>query len=184
MKDNQSLWKAIAQARKEFTPVVFNKMGQVGHQKYPYADLKALYDATIPALQKHGVGIFQCLDRSRGESDIEIKTLIVHDDSGEEFFFFTPVPDQGVDPRKWGSAITYFKRYAYASFFCLHAEEDDDGATAARNPSASVKGRLIKMCQDNPKLASILLAERSIDSLSESEMNEGIKWLLGQGAKE
>jgi len=48
-----------------------------------------------------------------------------------------PLPE-APDAQKYGSAITYFRRYALQSLFLLEAE-DDDGNNAVKKPAQKVK---------------------------------------------
>ncbi len=122
-----TLAKALIAASKDFKPVV--KDSKNPHFGNTYASLGAYIDATKPALTAHGLAIVQ---RSLMEGSEQIlETLILHE-SGETMqagvFPIRPVKN---DPQGVGSALSYARRYSYASALNL-ASEDDDGSDASK----------------------------------------------------
>lgn len=96
--------------------------------KSKYADLASVRDASQAQLSKHGLAIVQ-FPRATAEG-IEVETLLCHS-SGEWFSETLSLPVAKNDAQGIGSAITYARRYAWASV-CGIAPEDDDGNAAVK----------------------------------------------------
>jgi hypothetical protein len=110
------------------------------HYKSQYTTLDHMIAETKPILHKHGLTILQ---QAGGDgSIITINTLILHE-SGEwietEALTLKPVK---IDPQGAGSAITYGRRYAYASALSLSLGDDDDANSVSEDkPTASLKAK-------------------------------------------
>lgn len=110
---------------------------------YKYADLAECINTAKPFLAKHGLAVSQML----GSDDSGKQTLItmMTHSSGQymmsEFRMVEAVLQGagGKNPaQQLGSAITYQRRYAYASIIGL-AQEDDDAASQQRKQSHKQK---------------------------------------------
>lgn len=121
---------ALAKARTEFAAFVKDQTAKVQTQKggysYRYGDLAALFEATTPALSKHGLAISQW--PALENSTFVLVTFLLHS-SGQWMRGAYPLATYE-RPQEQGSAITYAKRYAAASVLGVAAEADDDGAAA------------------------------------------------------
>jgi hypothetical protein len=117
---------------------------------YRYMTLDALIAATRPILNKHGLAILQApttLDRRNDDGSISLvpalATRIVHSTSetmaysysgspsthiGEAIEYVMPLYLRDKDMQGLGAAITYARRYAWASALGIAAEEDTDAA--------------------------------------------------------
>jgi len=104
------------------------KMNNINpHFKSKYADLVAVREATLSALEKNNLGIIQVPTMKDGRFVLVSK--LVHS-SGvvlEESFY--PLPVDG-KPQEIGSAITYARRYTWASLCGIASDEDDDANVA------------------------------------------------------
>ena len=99
--------------------------------KSAYFDINSLLEVVKPVLNKHGVILLQGLDQINGK--LALTTMLVSStpmESKEQITFTCPIPDC-VDAQKYGSAITYFRRYALQSLLALSAEDDDANATTS-----------------------------------------------------
>lgn len=106
--------------------------GQVGQQKYKYADLGAVIDAIKPALIKHSLFFTQHPEPSQGGVQVE---TVLHHASGESLSLGSLfVPANKNDAQAYGSALTYARRYALVTAFGVPTE-DDDGSAAVRGQS-------------------------------------------------
>lgn len=126
----KELATALAKAQGELEGVIKDASGQIGQQRYKYADLSAVIDVLKGVLPKHGLSFIQspCTD---GLGGIGVETLVMHA-SGEwvrSAPWFMPVGKQ--DPQGYGSGLTYGRRYALTTAFGLKTE-DDDGADAGK----------------------------------------------------
>jgi hypothetical protein len=106
------------------------------HFKSRYADLAAIRDATIPALSKHGLAIAQYMRHTDGV--LVLVTRLMHE-SGEALEGEYPLPAAADKPQVMGSALTYGKRYSWASMVGISADDDDDGNAASAKPAAPVQ---------------------------------------------
>ena len=138
--DIDKLTTALAKAQAEMENAPLNKVNP--HFKSKYADLAAIRDATLPVLTKHGLSISQTT-RLDGEQFVLV-TFLAHA-SGQYITSVYPLPFSD-KPQVMGSAITYARRYSWASMCGVTAEEDDDANAAqegakngTRKPSAQLK---------------------------------------------
>jgi len=96
--------------------------------KSSYADLNAIREACIPALNKNGIAVLQPIVHIDGKNFV--KTLLIHE-SGEQLEGITEIIYSKVnDAQAQGSGITYARRYGLQSL-CNVGAEDDDGAKAS-----------------------------------------------------
>jgi hypothetical protein len=97
--------------------------------KSKYADLASIRNATIPALSRNGLSLFQ-MTRLNGEG-MSLVTRLAHS-SGQwlESTYPLPINDR---PHIMGSALTYARRYSWAALVGIAAEEDEDGNAAQEN---------------------------------------------------
>lgn len=128
----QSLASAMAAAFAEIEGVTKSATGQVGQQKYKYADLGSVIDAIKPALIAHNLYFTQRPQPSDG--GITVETVIGHAGGEELSLGSLFVPANKNDAQAYGSALTYARRYALVTAFGVPVE-DDDGNAAARGQS-------------------------------------------------
>jgi ERF superfamily len=107
---------------------------------YKYMTLDKLIEATRPILNRHGLAIVQApttLERKEADGTIALvpalATRIMHEDSkvevwtqGEAIEYTMPLYLTDKSMQGLGSAITYARRYAWASALGIAAEEDTD----------------------------------------------------------
>lgn len=97
-----------------------------GNYSFKYATLAALVEATRPTLAKNNLGVTQIV------SGNSLTTLLVHG-SGQFIGAESPILFAPSDPQKYGSLISYIRRYAYAAILGLVSDEDDDANIASDN---------------------------------------------------
>lgn len=111
------------------------KDSQNPHFKNKYFDINTLLEVVLPVLNKHGVVLTQGLTNIDGKIALETKLSCKEG----EISYVVPLPECA-DAQKYGSAITYFRRYAIVSLLALEAE-DDDGSAAKPHVQATT-GRI------------------------------------------
>ena len=97
---------------------------------YRYMTLDALIAATRPILTANGLALTQWPSMVKAEDGglrPALTTRIEHA-SGESVFDTMPLYLRDKDMQSLGSAITYARRYAWASALGIAAEEDTDAA--------------------------------------------------------
>lgn len=105
--------------------------------KSKYFDINSLLEQVKPVLNNHGLVLLQGLSRIEYTGKASITTEIVDSISGEKVTFNCPLPECA-DAQKYGSAITYFRRYALQSLLALEAEDDD--GEGSKKPAEPIKG--------------------------------------------
>ena len=122
------LLKALLTAQKRIEGA--QKDSTNPHFRSKYADLESVMDAIKTPLNDAGIIITQPIENIGGEWCITSK--LTHAESGQEISCSMPIlsKDAG-DPQKWGSAVTYARRYTLSSLVALPAL-DDDGNEAAK----------------------------------------------------
>jgi hypothetical protein len=104
--------------------------------KSKYADLNAIIDAAIPALNEQGIAVLQSPEIT-AEGNSVIETMLLHE-SGE---FITGrsrvVVSKANDAQSEGSATTYARRYGLQAMVTLKAEDDDGNAASGKTLTAT-----------------------------------------------
>lgn len=95
--------------------------------KSSYANLNAVREAVLPAMNANGISVLQPTIQVDGKSFVE--TVLLHE-SGEFISSLTEVIVSKVnDAQQQGSGISYARRYGLQSLVNIGAD-DDDGETA------------------------------------------------------
>lgn len=141
----------LAKALSDFQ----GEMGSVGFDannpffKSKYATLAAIVASAKTFLSKHGLCVSQLATLDGG-----VTTILMHD-SGQfiaDTLKLTPVKN---DPQGMGSAITYARRYAYASILGIVADEDDDGNAETHVRQEIQKPQSTRQEVPSPKWSSV-----------------------------
>ena len=121
------LAKAMVAAQAEMPSVEKNATNP--HFRNKFASLDNIIDKTRPVLNKHGLSIQQFPSLS----DLGAPTLVTRltHVSGEALEYQAPLFLQGQDMQKYGAALTYARRYAWAAALGIANDEDDDGNHAS-----------------------------------------------------
>lgn len=118
--------KAFPKAQSAMGDVLKNANNPAFKSKY--ADLAAVVEATIPALNSAGFSVLQF--PSFNGSEVRVATLILHE-SGQWMRCTLALRPTKADPQGVGSATTYARRYGLQAMTGV-APEDDDGNAASR----------------------------------------------------
>jgi hypothetical protein len=118
---------ALVKAQKAFGPALKTK--QNPHLKQKYADLSAVIEAVVDALNSNGITMLQ--QTHDCETGITVETIFLHE-SGEQWSSGRlNLPATKQDAQGYGSALTYARRYSLMTA-CGIAPEDDDGQAASK----------------------------------------------------
>jgi len=121
----KELYTAFIAAQAEFAAL--KKDAKNPHFKMQYATLSAALDAVLPALNKHGLAMFQ--KTTPDDKGVRVETYFIHQ-SGEQLMAGELyLPAVKTDPQGFGSALTYARRYSLMAA-CGIAPEDDDANSA------------------------------------------------------
>ena len=129
-----SIHASFIAAQAEFGAAVKGAVNP--HFKSRYADLSAVLEAVLPALNKHGLGLlYRVHDCDVG---VRLEAVVIHT-SGEELssgILHLPVANN--DSQAVGSALSYGKRYLATGLFSLQTADDDGNAATASMRAAPV----------------------------------------------
>lgn len=94
---------------------------------YSYADLPAIFEVIMPILKKYNLGFTQLIDGT------ELRTILFHTKTGDTIESCAAIPQdvemKGMNTfQVYGSAITYFRRYALSSLLGIITDKDNDAA--------------------------------------------------------
>lgn len=118
---------ALVKAQKEMSNA--KKDSKNPFFKSKYADLNAVREACIPALNNNGIVVLQPTIYIDGKS--YVKTILLHE-SGESLEGLSEIiASKQNDAQSHGSGITYARRYGLQSMVCIGAD-DDDGNNASQ----------------------------------------------------
>jgi hypothetical protein len=131
--------KALREAQTEIEPAIKDRVNPAFRSRY--ADLSAVYDACIPALNRAGIAVTGPLHFYPMGNDglLVLEMRLTHGESGEFVSSFFPVVPQKKDAQGMGSALTYARRYCLSALVCVAADDDDDGQAAVRKPALAQK---------------------------------------------
>lgn len=108
--------------------------------KSKYFDVNQIIEHLKPLLEKNGLIVLQPLGHIEGKMALE--TLVYLKDGTLLISNITPLPE-APDAQKYGSAITYFRRYALQSLFLLQAEDDDANSASKKTVQTEPKGNMV-----------------------------------------
>ena len=123
----QELAAALAKAQGEIRPphknkTVTVKTTQGGSYGFDYADLGAVIDAIREPLAKNGLSYTHVIEGVN--QGLALVTYLLHS-SGQFIASVYPLPDQR-DPKTFGGALTYGKRYSLSALVGVAADDDAD----------------------------------------------------------
>lgn len=139
----QTLFQKILSVQSEVKPIA--KDSENPFFKSHYFDVNSVIANLRPILSKHGLVVLQPLSEINGEPAIE--THIIEASTGQQMGFKTPLIKHD-DPQKYGSIITYTRRYALVSLFLLEGEEDDDANSASKVSHETSGTKKENACKD------------------------------------
>lgn len=123
---------ALVKAQKAFGPAL--KSSTNPHFKSKYADLAAVVEAVIDALNSNGIAMIQ--RTTPDDRGVSVETVFIHE-SGEQITSgILHVPASKQDPQGYGSALTYARRYSLMAACGIAPEDDDGNAATYQKPAA------------------------------------------------
>lgn len=134
-----SLFQKIFEIQKEIGAIPKDSINPYYQSKY--ADINTYLEIIKPLLQKHKLLLLQPL--SHVENKPAITTILSDLENGDRIENSTILPENS-DPQKMGAAITYFRRFAIQSMFCLEAEDDDGNSASSRSQTVTNSPQTVK----------------------------------------
>lgn len=105
--------------------------------KSKYSALPDVMDAARPYLSKNGLAVTQITDFD--DTRVFVVTQLTHK-SGQWMRSWYPVNPVKNDPQGLGSALTYARRYSYASIAGVAASDEDDDGNAGSGKISATNG--------------------------------------------
>lgn len=122
----QKISAALVKFQSQLRPVA--KEAENLFFKSSYADLSSILKAVMPVLTANGLAVIQPLKVV--DDRVILITKLIHE-SGETIESEMILP-HNADPQKYGSLITYYKRYQLQALLGINTEEDDDGNSVSK----------------------------------------------------
>jgi hypothetical protein len=133
----KALTTALVKAQPQLKNATLNKINP--HFKSKYADLQSIREATLPALTANDLAIVQytayVVCQGTNDKQFGLITELRHKD-GAAIRCDYPLPSTFDKPQVLGSALTYARRYSWATICGIAVEEDDEGNAAQKAAKA------------------------------------------------
>jgi len=113
---------ALAKAQSEMSSPEKNKVAENKSFKYRYADLPAVIEACMPALNANGIAVTQTIQNGEAGGTY-LLTRLLHT-SGQSISGETPLIFNHTDMKALGGAMSYARRYALMALTGLAPHED------------------------------------------------------------
>ena len=155
---------ALSKARTTFKPV--EKDGTNPHFRSKYASLESIVKATEPSLTKNGLLLIQLPDMIDGKP--VLVTTLIHTESGQSLSTYAPLLPVKQDSQSLGAAITYMKRYSWATIVGLPGTDIDDDGESERERQEEKK---------TPISAAQLAELRKFVNGDQKRMDNMLAWL-------
>jgi hypothetical protein len=130
----QDLIAALVKARAAFPAILKNRKVTVStsHGKYDfeYADLSTILEAVVAPLAEHGLVIVSSVEAS-DTGGVRVTTSLYHVSGQWMATTLSAGPCQ--DIQKYGSALSYLRRYGMCALLGIAGESDDDGNQTVGN---------------------------------------------------
>ena len=120
-----TIYSALVKFQSQLRPV--NKDSENPFFKSSYADLSSILQAVVPLLTANDLAVIQPMRVENG--DTILITRIIH--SSGEFIQSEMILPVHADPQKFGSLITYYKRYQLQAILGVSTKDEDDDANFA-----------------------------------------------------
>ena len=179
--EHQDLHEAFTAAQGEFPAIHKDKEVSFGRTRFRYASLDAIYAATRPVLNAHGLTITHRLVPA--DTALLVTTALMWK-GGEALESAIPV-DLGLPMKDMGASITYAKRYGLAGLLGVAADEDIDakglesrGGHQHRAPATGRTIRNMKSSSGKLQPPPISIHENTVKAIREAKDIPGLNAAL------
>lgn len=152
MNDTMNIQQRIWLFTQTFEGVEKKRKAEAGKIKYSYFTIDDIYDAAVPVMSDCGIGIasrITTVTRSdHPDSCYLITELFCVDKPIDRIISEVPLDASG-DPRKFGSDLTYKRRYSTVTMLNIRVPGDDDDGLSAelarkREENGSISTRMVE----------------------------------------
>jgi len=142
-----ALMAALAKAQGEFKPIEKNRAVTITTKssysyQFRYADLEEILSKTRPALASNGLSMIQTVEH--GQQGPLLTCRLMHACGGiiTSEVLIPSARDMAADPKAFGAAITYFRRYMVTAMLGVAADDDlDADGQESTEPQQPATGR-------------------------------------------
>jgi hypothetical protein len=171
--------KAISQALVKFQAQLkpVSKDSENPFFKSSYADLSSILQAIMPVLSANGLALSQPMKVQDGGTILI--TRLIHE-SGESLESEMILPSHA-DPQKFGSLISYYKRYQLSALLSISTKDEDNDGNSVSMPvnnythKAPVAASNNTPASDAQKNAMRKMGIQFSDNVSKSEASKLIE---------
>ena len=157
--------KLLAEAQAEMKNPPKSKKGQKGNQTYMYATLDSVLEIVRPPLNKRGIFIWQESESANG--GMLLRTKVAYMDCARTLD--VKPYEYRQDPKDFGAAESYARRYSLLMAFGLAGEDDNDGTVSAKASKPPVKQK-----PDRRKVMLAKIAKLKMECMQNGVREEGI----------
>lgn len=155
--------------------------------KSSYADLSSILQTVVPVLSSCGIAVIQPM-KIDGDRTILI-TKLIH--SSGEWLESEMILPHHADPQKYGSLITYYKRYQLQAMLGVSTTEDDnDGNNLVQDikkdysqPTKSYKSDTGGATEQQKKAIYAISKSKNIEIPKIDSFKEASEWINAQNNK-
>ena len=166
--EHANLTAALIAAQEDFEAVVKGTINP--HFNKRYADLATVLAAIKPALLRHGILLTQPIVRE--DDGLVLQTILTHI-SGEVMLSEVPLP-MPTNWQRWGSDLTYARRYTVMALVGA-APEDDDGNDATGVQPRAVAHETRGVAIDDARKAELVRKARAEPATEATTVGEQSK---------
>jgi hypothetical protein len=123
----KNLSQALVKFHASLKPI--QKDAQNPFFKSDYLTLSGIIDAIRPLLSANGLAVIQSM---KVDSGINILITTLLHESGEQLSSEIILPGHA-DPQRFGSLVTYYKRYQLQALLLISTSEEDDDGNSVSN---------------------------------------------------
>lgn len=142
-----TIYAALAAAQRDMGPVLKENMNPAFKSRY--ADLSNVVGACLPALNKHGIAVFQPMREIDGKRFVV--TILAHE-SGETIENPVELIIGKNDMQGLGSAMTYARRYGLMAMAGVAPEDDDGNAAVVAAPKQQTRQQPVQRPAESRKI--------------------------------
>jgi len=162
---------ALAAAQKEISNP--KKEASNPFYKSTYSDLPSVLNVVRDVFPSYGLSFVQPLEIVGDK--IYLVTMLMHT-SGQWLKSYAPIPCKDPnDPQKFGSSITYFRRYALQAMVGIVGDDDDDDGQKANTPTKNGNVKTAPVAPLDPAVLEEFLQQWTCEGYEETDLTAYIK---------
>ena len=168
-----NIYAALVAAQGEMSAPVKGAVNP--HFKSRYADLAAVMEAALPALNKHGIACWHSVVALDGAE--YMRTTLSHGETDTHLHCDVRLIVSKQDMQGYKSATTYAKRIGVESVTGLAPEDDDGNAAAQAAPKAATRPAAKPDAKDAAQLERAI--GNAIEGINECDTEQALRELWG-----